>query len=135
MARRALAVLRWNTSVPGDAVKVRVAEGWITLTGAVEWHYQREAAEQSIRGIAGVTGITNSIVIAEKASPRDIRDRIEKALKRQAELEMADIRVEVTDGQVTLEGKVHSFAERRAAEQAVWGAPGVRDVRDRLSVV
>ena len=67
--------------------------------------------------------------------PADLRDRIERALKRQAELDMNNIRVEVADGAVTLEGKVHSLAERRVAEQAVWAAPGIREVRDRLSVV
>ncbi|WP_145106040.1 BON domain-containing protein [Cereibacter sediminicola] len=135
IARRVLDVLKWNASVPTDAVKVKVAKGWVTLSGAVEWNFQREAAEHSIRGIAGVVGISNAIVIATKLSPADLRLRIERALKRRAELEMSDIRVEVSGGTVTLDGKVHSIGERRAAEQAVWAAPGVVDVRDRLSVV
>ncbi|MBA3909601.1 MAG: ornithine aminotransferase [Rhodobacter sp.] len=135
IASRVLHVLRWGTTLPADAVKVKVQAGWLTLSGSVEWNYQREAAARAVRDMAGVKGVTNAIVIEAKASPADIRDRIEKALKRQAELDMKDIRVEVTDGSVTLEGKVHSLAERRAVEQAVWAAPGIREVRDRLSVV
>lgn len=135
IARRILDVLRWSTSLPADMVKVKVQAGWVTLSGTAEWHYQREAAARAVRDIAGVKGMTNSILIAPKASPADIRDRIVKALKRQAEIDMHNIRVEVSDGAVTLEGKVHSLTERRVAEQAVWAAPGIREVRDRLSIV
>lgn len=135
IARRIVEVFRWNTSVPRDAIKVKVSKGWVTLSGSVEWNYQRIGTESAIRGMTGIVGISNAITISPKASPTDIRDRIEKALKRQAELEMGNIRVDVTDGTVTLEGKVHSLAERRVAEQAVWAAPGVHSVKDHLSVV
>lgn len=135
IARRVLDVLRWSTTLPADAVKVKVQGGWLTLTGAVEWNFQREAAARAVRDMSGVKGVTNNIIITPKATPADLRDRIERALKRQAELDMNNIRVEVADGAVTLEGKVHSLAERRVAEQAVWAAPGIREVRDRLSVV
>lgn len=135
IARRVLDVLRWSTTLPADAVKVKVQGGWLTLTGAVEWNFQREAAARAVRDMSGVKGVTNNIIITPKATPADLRDRIERALKRQAELDMNNIRVEIADGAVTLEGKVHSLAERRVAEQAVWAAPGIREVRDRLSVV
>ncbi len=135
IARRVLDVLRWSTTLPADAVKVKVQGGWLTLTGAVEWNFQREAAARAVRDMSGVKGVTNNIIITPKATPADLRDRIERALKRQAELDMNNIRVEVADGAVTLEGKVHSLTERRVAEQAVWAAPGIREVRDRLSVV
>ena len=134
IARRILEVLRWSTSLPADLIKVKVQTGWVTLSGTVEWNYQRDSAARAIRDMAGVKGVTNAILIAPKASPADIRDRIVKALKRQAELDMQNIRVEVSDGAVTLEGKVHSLTERRVAEQAVWAAPGIREVRDRLSI-
>jgi osmotically-inducible protein OsmY len=135
IAQRILDVLRWSTGLPVDAVKVKVQSGWVTLSGKVEWNYQRESAARAIRDLAGVKGVTNAILIAPKASPADIRDRIVQALKRQAELDMQNIRVEVSEGAVTLEGRVHSLTERRVAEQAVWAVPGIREVRDRLSVV
>ena len=135
IARRILEVLRWSTSLPADVIKIKVQSGWVTLSGTVEWNYQRESALRAIRDMAGVKGVTNAILIAPKASPADIRDRIVKALKRQAELDVQNIRVEVSDGAVTLEGKVHSLAERRVAEQAVWAAPGIHEVRDRLSII
>jgi osmotically-inducible protein OsmY len=134
IARRILDVLRWSTSLPADIVKAKVQSGWVTLSGTVEWNYQRDYAVRAVHDMVGVKGVTNAILIAHKASPADLRDRIVKALKRQAELDMQNIRVEVSDGAVTLEGKVHSLTERRVAEQAVWAAPGIREVRDRLSI-
>ena len=135
IARRILEVLRWSTSLPADLIKVKVQTGWVTLSGTVEWNYQRDSAARAIRDMAGVKGVTNAILIAPKASPADIRDRIVKALRRQAELDIQNIRVEVSDGAVTLEGRVHSLAERRLAERAVWAAPGIREVRDHLMIV
>lgn len=135
IARRVLEVLRWNTTVPDDRVKATVQNGWVTLTGSVEWNYQRESASRALQGLAGVRGVANTIRIAPKASPADLRNRIEQALKRQAELDALGIAVELADGSVTLRGKVHSLSERRVAEQAVWAAPGVREVRDNLSVM
>ncbi len=135
IALRVLNAIRWNTSIPPDVVKVKVQNGWITLSGNVEWNFQRDAAARALRDMAGVKGVTNAIVIAPKASPTDIRARIEKALKRQAELDMFNISVAVSDGSVTLDGKVHSLTERRIAEQAVWAAPGIHKVNDRLTVV
>lgn len=135
IALRILSALRWNSAIPSDRIKVKVQAGWVTLSGAVEWNYQRDAAGNVVRDMAGVKGLSNTIAIAPKVGPADLRDRIEKALKRQAELDMFNIRVEIHDGAVTLQGKVHSLTERRVAEQAVWSAPGIQRVDDRLSVV
>ena len=135
IARRVLEVLRWNTTVPDDRVKVTVQNGWVTLAGSVEWNYQRESASRALQGLAGVRGVANTIRITPKATPSDLRNRIEQALKRQAELDALGINIELAEGSVTLRGKVHSLAERRVAEQAVWAAPGVREVRDNLSVI
>lgn len=134
VARRIIDVLRWNTAVPAEAVQVKVTKGWVTLTGTVEWNYHREAAERAIRGLSGVVGVSNALVIAPKASPGDVRERIEKAFRRDAELDAASIRVKVADGTVTLEGNVDSLSDRQIAERAAWAAPGVRRVEDRLTV-
>lgn len=135
IARRLLEVLRWNTTVPEDKIRATVQNGWVTLSGAVEWNYQRDAASRAVQGLAGVRGVANTIKITPRATPADLHTRIEQALRRQAELDALGISIELSDGAVTLRGKVHSLAERRVAEQAVWAAPGVREVRDNLSVI
>lgn len=135
IAKRALSTISWNTAIPDDAVQVKVQEGWVTLTGKVEWQYQKTAAADAVRDLAGVVGVTNRIEIASRASAFDVKKRIEDALKRNAEIEAQAIRVDVLDGgKITLDGKVHAWSERRAAERAAWSAPGVKVVDDRITI-
>ncbi|WP_246175826.1 BON domain-containing protein [Roseovarius bejariae] len=134
IAKRILHTLEWNTSVPDDAVKVKVRNGWVTLSGDVEWNFQKDAAARAIRGMAGITGITNSILIKPALKVADVRKRIEDAFKRDAELEAGGIRIAVSDGRVTLNGKVKNWSERQVAERAAWSAPGVKAVEDHIAV-
>lgn len=135
IARRAVDAITWNVSIPRDKVQVKVQDGWITLTGKLEWQYQKNAAAEAVRGLAGVVGVANQIEIIPRASVSDIKKRIENALKRDAETEAQTIRVNVLDGKVTLEGKVRAWSERQAAERAAWSSPGVRAVEDRISII
>jgi len=134
IAKRALNSLRWTTLVPQDVVQIRVQDGWVTLTGKVDWQYQRTAAENAVSGLAGVKGFRNNIEVRPHATTADVKKRIEDALRRNAEVEANAIRVEVRDGKVRLEGKVNTWAQRRAAERAAWSAPGVRSVEDLLTI-
>ena len=134
IARRALDVLGWNTTIPKDKITVTVQNGWVTLSGDVKWGYQRLESENAVRKLSGVTGITNSIRVAQSASAPDVKDRIEKALKRNAETEANTIRVSVSGSKVTLEGKVKAWYERDLVERTAWSAPGVTNVEDRISV-
>lgn len=135
IAKRAVNTLSWNTSVPDGAVQVKVQKGWLTLTGTVDWQYQKNAAAEAMADLAGVTGVTNQIQIRPRPSAFDVKKRIEDALKRNAEVEAQAIRVNVIDGgKVRLEGKVHAWSERTAAERAAWSAPGVTVVEDRITI-
>ncbi|MCA2984662.1 BON domain-containing protein [Gemmatimonas sp.] len=134
IAHAVVSALKWNVQVPADRIKVRVDEGWVTLDGTVTWEFQRKAAARTVRELTGVHGVRNLLTLQTSASPADVRHRIEDAMKRQAELEAADIAVEVVDGCVTLKGRVHSSFARGLAEQAAWSAPGVAAVDDRLKL-
>lgn len=134
LAQRAVQMLDWSATVPKKTVQVQVQDGWVTLTGRVEWQYQKEEAYRSIRRLAGVAGIINKIEVAPKASAPQVQSKIEAALKRNAELEANAIKVTVKDAKVTLEGKIHAWYERELAENAAWSAPGVRAVEDRLTL-
>jgi osmotically-inducible protein OsmY len=135
IAKRAVNTLGWNTSIPSGTVQVKVQKGWVTLTGKVEWFYQKNAAANAVRDLAGVVGVTNQIEIKQHASATDVKKRIEDALKRYAEVEAQAIRVDVLDGgKVRLDGKVHAWSERSAAERAAWPAPGVTTVEDRIAI-
>lgn len=134
LAQRAVQMLDWSATVPKDAVQVKVQTGWVTLSGKVDWQYQKEEAYRSIKRLAGVTGIINNIEVAPKASAPDVRAKILAALKRNAELEADAIKVTVRDARVVLEGRVNAWHERRLAETAAWSAPGVRAVEDHLTL-
>jgi osmotically-inducible protein OsmY len=134
LAASAVKALEWDVQVPHQKIQLRVANGWMTLEGKVEWQYQREAAERAVRHLLGVRGVTNQITLVPKVTPADLKKRIEDALKRNAELEARRIRVETRGSTVTLDGTVHSWAERDQAERAVWSAPGVAAVEDHLAV-
>ncbi|MCF4128794.1 BON domain-containing protein [Methylobacterium sp. SyP6R] len=134
LAHRAVQMLDWAVTVPKNAVQVKVQDGWVTLTGEVEWQYQKEEARAALKRLTGVAGIVNMIDVTPRADAADVRRKIEAALKRSAEVEADAIRVTVKDAQVTLEGKVHAWHELKLAENAAWSAPGVRAVVDRLTV-
>ena len=135
IAKRALNTLKWNSTVPMDAIQVKVQKGWVTLTGKVAWQFQKLNAADAIRGLAGILGIINNIEVAPHASVPDVRRRIEDALKRQAEVHAKDIKIQVVDDKVTLDGRVNAWAEKSAIERAAWSAPGVRAVEDKLVVL
>lgn len=134
LAQRAADLIHWNAFVPDEAVKVKVQKGYVTLTGAVEWQYQKDSAYRAIRDMEDITGIYNSIELRPQATSADIKSRIEAALKRNAELEADAIKVNVSNGNVVLEGKIKTLWERNVAERAAWAAPGVKQVEDHLSV-
>ncbi|ABM37608.1 BON domain-containing protein [Polaromonas naphthalenivorans] len=134
IAQAAATSLRLNSLVPYDKIKVLVENGWVTLSGEVDWSYQLVRAEQCIRPLAGVHGIYNRIAIKPRASGRNIGEQITAALTRQAMREARHISVEVEGGVVTLKGTVHSLAEREAAVGAAFSAQGVSRVVDKLKV-
>jgi osmotically-inducible protein OsmY len=119
--------------VPKDKVKLKVEKGWITLTGEVNWHFQKDAAERDIRRLFGVVGVSNQIAIKPHASPSDVAERIKDALHR-SWFNPADITVSSVGGRVQLNGSVRSWHERQLAEAAAWGAPGVTQVEDHLVI-
>jgi len=134
IAQAALNALKWDVSVPNDAIKVKVAQGWITLEGKVDYKFQQTAAEDAVQNLTGVTGVSNLISIKSATALSDVKLKIENALKRAAELDGEDIDVEVDGHKVTLKGNVNSWAERDEAERAAWSAPGVWDVDDQLEI-
>jgi osmotically-inducible protein OsmY len=135
IASRAINVLSWDSVVPDEGIQVIVRDGLVTLTGKVHWYYQKSSAERDVRNLSGVRSVVNNIEVEPHAKADNVKKKIEAALKRHAEIEAKDVHVTVRDDdEVLLEGKVRNWDEKFAVENAAWSAPGVKNVRDRLTI-
>ena len=129
-----VAALKHHTLIPPDRIKVTVDGGRIALDGEVDWRYQKLAAEKAVRFLRGVTGVRNAIIVKPRVSPSDVKNKIEQALKRSAELDARRISVLADGSKITLLGAVRSWIEKDEAVQTAWAAPGVDYVDDQLVV-
>ncbi|GAN76494.1 BON domain-containing protein [Acidisphaera rubrifaciens] len=137
ITHRAVQTLAWDAALPRDRIQVHVAHGFVTLTGEVDWRYQRQAAEDDVRKLHGVVMVANQITVRPRhdaAGPAEVRRKIVDALQRNLAETTAGITVETQGSTVKLSGKVHDWRERAAAERAAWSAPGVTHVEDKLVV-
>lgn len=134
IARNVASALKAQLQYSWDGIQVVVKSGWVTLEGQVEWNYERERAEDAVRRIRGVKGITNSIQVRPRATPLEVKHRIEEAFSRNAQIDAGKIIVEAHSGHLILHGSVRSRAERREAERVAWDAPGVTSVDNRITI-
>jgi osmotically-inducible protein OsmY len=134
LAAAVLNALRWDAFIPAGKLDVTVSKGWVTLKGEVDFQFERRDAERAVERLSGVKGVSNLITIKPRLSPTDLKQKIEKALVRNAETDASHITIEVQGSKVILRGTVHAYAEKKAAEDTAWSAPGVSEVDNRITV-
>ena len=134
IARRAANLISWSTTIAPGAVQIKVEQGWVTLSGTLDWQYQKNAVADLIRNLSGVVGESNQIRIRPHLDSKDVAQNLAKAFRRHAELESAAIKVMVEGGRITLSGNVSAWNDRRLAEDAAWANKGVTEVVDYLVV-
>jgi osmotically-inducible protein OsmY len=134
IAAAAIERLSWNVSVPKDSVQVKVEKGWVTLTGQVDWWFQKEAAEHDIRPLHGVIGVSNQATVKPRVNTANLSDDITHALHRSWFFDPEAVHVRADGGRVVLSGSVHSIYERQVAAQTAWAAPGATMVENDITV-
>jgi osmotically-inducible protein OsmY len=139
IARAAIERLVWDSSVPPGAFEIRVEKGWVTLNGEVDWHFKKEAAEQAVRTLIGVVGISNLIEIKPTVDADDVSQNITRALLRYSLLRSSfydpnTIKVSAQDGKIKLTGHVTTWNARELAGAAAWSAPGATFVENEIAV-
>lgn len=134
IAAAAVNSLKWHFALESSDIQPVVKQGWITLSGHVSYGYQRTVAESAVRYLLGVKGVFNNIEVRAEAKATDVKQKIQHAFERQASLDAKDIKVDVDDSAVVLQGTVHSWREKEDAAIAAWAAPGVTKVENKLQV-
>ncbi len=134
IAERISSLLEWNLMTPDAAVQAEVRNGFVTLTGDVEWNFERETIKNQISHLAGVRGIDNRIELQPRVSEKDVSKSIARALHRNADFERSHVKIDVNGGTVIITGDVQAYYEKELIEDAVWAAPGVTEVVDQLRV-
>jgi len=134
IAAAAVYALESDAFVTVDKLELTVSKGWVNLKGQVEWQFQKEDAEQVVRRLSGVKGVTNLVTVNPQVAPSNIKSQIEQALMRSTHVDAQRIRIEVNGSQVLLNGTVRSWAEREEAERQAWLAPGVAAVDNHITV-
>jgi osmotically-inducible protein OsmY len=133
IASAALTPSNWDTMVPADSIKVTVDKGWITLTGEVDWGYQKHAATRAVHGLWGLVGVTNDVVVRPMPDTSALRDDILVALDR-SWFDPVSIDVAAEGGKVKLTGVVRSWYERDEAGMTAWSAPGTTSVENDIRI-
>ena len=129
-----LQALTLDSLVP-STIDAKVDDGMVTLTGTANWQYQRDEAEFLATNILGVMSVNDEIdLVQPPPTAGDVRHDIKKAMERNAKLDADNVSVDSSNGTVTLDGTVSSWADHDEAIAAAWAAPGVTDVKDRILV-
>lgn len=134
IARAAVSAIRAALPQVWQNIQPNVQDRHVTLEGVVEWNFQRVKAEEAVLRVPGIAGLANHIRIVTSVEPAAIKEQIEQAFLRNAELDAGRVSVDARGAEVILKGEVGSWAEYGAAEDAAWAAPGVHSVRNELTV-
>lgn len=133
-AKDALNALKWDWQVPHDTIKVKIEEGWVTLTGEVRWNYQKDAAKKAVSSLHHIKGVTNDIVIKAETADQIEQKDIEEAIARTWSIDNSEIHVKVKGHTVTLDGTVESLFQKDEAARIAWNAPGIWHLDNNLVV-
>lgn len=135
IARSVKNILQWTANLPSEKIRILVENGWITLSGDLEFAHQKLLVTESLRNLMDVKGVINHINIMSSSLSSNVKADIQEALKRCALLNAKEIMVSNVAGTVMLTGTVHSYFERDIINEAALKTLGVIDVVNNIRVI
>jgi len=128
--------LKWNVMVPEDRIKLVVEDGFVTLSGSVEWQHQKYSAHKAVSNLWGVKSIVNNIKITPiiTINSAKVKEQIIKEFERNARIDASKVRVEVDGSKIVLRGSLRNLEEVDEAIDAAWSIPGVSAVKEELEI-
>ncbi len=134
IAAEILTSFRWNWNTLNDTIKVRVLNGWVSLSGELEWNYQKEAAKEAVVNLIGVKGVSNYIDIKSQIDIEIKSTSLRLALENHYALDSRNIEIEVLDSKIILKGIVDSWSQKEIAGRIAWKTSGVINVINELLI-
>lgn len=134
IAHQIQTIIKWSGIDPLEQIEIKVEQGFITLSGVVEAHHQRELAQSYASNMSGVTGVSNLIQITPRVSGPVIKQDIQEAFTRQAIDEAKNLDILIDKNTVTIIGKVKNWSERNTAINTAWSIPTVKNVIDKIQI-
>ena len=129
-----LQALMLDSIVP-STIDAKVDDGMVTLTGTANWQFERDEAEFVAANVLGVVSVDDEIdLVPPSPTAGDVQHSIKKAMERNAKLDADSVAVDSSNGTITLDGTVSSWADHDEAVSAAWAAPGVTNVKDHIHV-
>lgn len=132
IAQAALYAVEWHSGLDPDKIKILVEDGVVTLSGTVDWDYQRKLAFKTVKNIVGIKNVINNIKLRQRPIPEQVKEKIKAAFHRNANINASAIHVELEGHKVVLTGTVKSWLEKVEAENTVWSLPGISEVENKL---
>ncbi len=130
--------LSWEPGVNAAAIGVAVKDAVVTLTGHVQSFVEKRAAEQAVLRIHGVRALANELEVrflpGSEQTDENIALKAASALLWHSSIPKDRIKVQVSNGFITLEGTVDWQYQREAAESAVENLLGVKGVYNTVTV-
>lgn len=134
VAKAAENVLRWSNDLHNNSVKVMVKNDWITLTGFVEWAFQKHNLGYAVSNLMGVMGISNQLSIEPRVKVVPLIADIEQVLQRRDTPSLRHVVIDVRGSEVVLSGVVESWVTREVVHYSSWNTPGVHCVINQIKI-
>ena len=126
--------------IKGLEVNVETSQGSVRIRGKVYSEEAKQAAEGIAKGIDGVKSVRNELQVVAPAKRAWMNDdasitiRVIAKIAKDYALSVAGIHAETSAGVVSLSGEVSSLLISAQASSAVWQVPGVKSVKNDLTV-